>query len=82
MVRDLHTKTASGIEGLQKLEADTEKEVNDIESLRQKDFQNELDAGFFFSVVFDTRSERDSWLKEHGIKLQEDFFVKAKDFRI
>lgn len=82
MVRELHKKTAKGLEGLEKLEADTEKEVNDIEKLREKDFQNELDVGFYFSVVFDSKEERDAWCKAHGIKLQEDFFVKAKDFKI
>lgn len=84
MVRELHKKTARGIEGLEKLEKDFDKDVQDIEKLREKDFsrEKELDVGFFFSVVFDTKDERDSWLKAHGIKLQEDFFVKAKDFKI
>lgn len=81
MVRELYKKK-NGLEGLEKLEEDTEKEVNDIEKLREKDYQNELDVGFYFSVVFDTKEERDAWCKAHGIKLQEDFFVKAKDFKI
>ena len=81
MVRELK-KPAKGLEGLEKLEAETEKEVNEIEKQREKDFQNELDTGFFFSVVFDTKEERDKWCKDHGIKLVEDFFVKAKDFKI
>jgi hypothetical protein len=41
-----------------------------------------LDTGFYFSVVFDTREERDKWLTEHNLKLVEDFFIKAGDFKI
>lgn len=81
MVRELK-KPVKGLEGLEKLEAETEKEVMEIEKQREKDFQNELDVGFYFSVVFDTKEERDKWCKEHNIKLEEDFFVKAKDFNI
>jgi hypothetical protein len=70
------------LEGLKDLESTTDKEVKEIEELREKDFKNELDTGFYFSVVFDTKEERDKWLMAHKIKLVEDFFVKAKDFKV
>lgn len=82
MVREIFKKPAQGIDGLEKLEAETEKEAAEIEKQREKDFQSELDTGFYFSVVFDTKEERDKWCKDHGVKLIEDFFVKAKDFKI
>ncbi len=82
MVRELK-KPAKGIEALKELEAVTDKEVKEIAELKAKDFKDdELDTGCYFSVVFDTKAERDNWLKEHGVKLVEDFFVKAKDFNI
>jgi hypothetical protein len=81
MVRKLH-KPSKGPEGLKELEEMTDKEVDDIHKQRARDFKDELDLGFYFSVVFDTRRERDTWLKEHGLTLTEDFFIKARDFKM
>lgn len=67
-------------EAIQKLEQAEMKKFESVEELRKKDFNDELDTAFYFSVVFNTRVERDKWLKEHNIVLTEDFFVKAEDF--
>ena len=67
-------------EAIQKLEQAEMKKFESVEELRKKDFDDELDTAFYFSVVFNTRNERDKWLQEHNIVLTEDFFVKAEDF--
>jgi hypothetical protein len=81
MVRELK-KTFKGLEGMEQLEKDCEEEVEAVHQQREKDFKAELDSGFYFSVVFDTREERDTWLKEHNIKLVEDFFIRIEDFKV
>lgn len=67
---------------LDKLENDNKNSVISANELRRKQFEDELDSAFYFSVVFNTRRERDEWLKQHNISLVEDFFVKAEDFLI
>lgn len=67
-------------EAIQKLEQAEMKKFESVEELRKKDFDDELDTAFYFSVVFNTRVERDKWLQKHNIVLTEDFFVKAEDF--
>lgn len=79
MIRKLE-KQVNPEEVIKKLEELEMKKFNQVEELREKDFNNEMDSAFYFSVVFNTRSERDKWLKEHNIVLTEDFFVKADDF--
>lgn len=79
MIRKLE-KQVNPEEVIKKLEELEMKKFNQVEELREKDFDNEMDSAFYFSVVFNTRSERDKWLKEHNIVLTEDFFVKADDF--
>ena len=80
MVRQQQKKAQGGIEALKELEAVTDKEIKKLNDTRREEFKDELDAGYFFSVVFDTRKERDLWLKKHNLSLVEDFFIKAKDF--
>lgn len=46
---------------------------------REKAVLDRLDMGFFFSVVFATRAERDQWLAAHGLKLRGDDYVTADD---
>jgi len=41
-----------------------------------------MNTGYFFSVVFNTKAERDKWLKDHKLVLEEEFFIKAKDFKV
>lgn len=79
MIRKLE-KQVNPEEVIKKLEELEMKKFNQVEELRKKDFNDEMDSAFYFSVVFNTRSERDKWLKEHNIVLTEDFFVKADDF--
>lgn len=67
---------------LEKLENDDKNKVIAANELRRKQFKDELDSAFYFSVVFNTRRERDEWLKQHNISLVEDFFVKAEKFLI
>lgn len=80
MVRELK-KPFKGLEGLDRLEKDCTEEVEAVHQQREKDFKAELDSGFYFSVVFDTREERDAWLKEHNLKLVEDFFIRIENFK-
>lgn len=79
MIRKLE-KQINPEEVIKKLEELEMKKFNQVEELREKDFNDEMDSAFYFSVVFNTRSERDKWLREHNIVLTEDFFVKADDF--
>lgn len=79
MIRKLE-KQINPEEVIKKLEELEMKKFNQVEELRKKDFNDEMDSAFYFSVVFNTRSERDKWLKEHDIVLTEDFFVKAENF--
>lgn len=79
MIRKLE-KQVNPEEVIKKLEELEMKKFNQVEELREKDFNDEMDSAFYFSVVFNTRSERDKWLKEHNIVLTEDFFVKAENF--
>ena len=80
MVRRQGQKTVPGIAALEILEKETENEVKKLNDIRKAEFKNELDSAFFFSVVFPGKAERDAWLKNHDIVLEEDFFVKSKDF--
>jgi hypothetical protein len=81
MVRELK-KPFKGLEELDRLEKDSEDEVDSVHKQREKDFKAELDSGFYFSVVFDDKDERDAWLKEHNLKLVEDFFIRIEDFKV
>jgi hypothetical protein len=81
MVRELK-KPSKGLQGLEELEKDCDAEVADVHKQREKDFKSELDTGYYFSVVFDTREERDQWLQDRKLKLVEDFFIKASDFKV
>jgi hypothetical protein len=81
MVRELK-KPFKGLEQLEQLEKDCEEDVEAIHNQREKDFKAELDTGFYFSVVFDTREDRDKWLKERNLKLAEDFFIRIEDFKV
>ena len=80
MVREAK-KQKTGIEALKELEVTTETEIKKLNDIRKEEFRDELDAGYFFSIVFNTRKERDQWLKERNLCLAEDFFIKAKDFK-
>ena len=82
MVREMKKKEIKGIENLEALETETESEIKKLNDIRKQEFQNELNAGYFFSVVFDTKEERDKWLKERNLSLIEDFFIRAKDFSV
>jgi hypothetical protein len=80
MVRELK-KSFKGLDELERLEKDCEEEVSAVHKQREKDFKAELDSGFYFSVVFDTKEERDAWLSEHKLKLEEDFFIRIENFK-
>jgi len=79
MVRKL-VKEKKGIETLEALEQETESEIKKLNDVRKQEFKSEMDSGYFFSVVFDTREQRDQWLKKRNLSLIEDFFIRAKDF--
>ena len=71
-----------GIEALEELEKETDSEVKQINNIKRQEFKNELDTAFYFSVVFDTKAERDKWLKDRELRLVENFFIRAKDFKV
>jgi len=81
MVRE-QKKEKKGIETLEALENETESEIKKLNDMRKQEFKDELNVGYFFSVVFDTKSERDQWLEKRNLKLVEDFFIKIKDFNV
>jgi hypothetical protein len=81
MVRKLK-KEVKGIENLEALEQETETEVKKYNDIRKQEFQAELDSAFYFSVVFQNRQERDQWLKERNLVLEEDIFIKARNFKV
>ena len=78
MVRELKT----GKKTLEELEAITDKQIESLDDIRKKEFKEELDTAYYFSIVFDTNTERDLWLKEHNLSLIDNFFIKAKDFKV
>jgi len=84
MVRKQRSKKSiqEGLKALESLEQETDSEYFRLNKIRKTEFKAEMDSAFFFSVVFDTRAERDQWLKAHKITLTEDFFVRAKDFKV
>jgi hypothetical protein len=73
---------------MQKLEELEKERFEKVQKMREQDFLNEskmaqeLDSAFYFSVVFNSRTERDKWLNEHNVILTEDFFVKSEDFNL
>jgi len=81
MVRKL-VKEKKGIENLEALEQETENQIKKYNDIRKKEFGDEMDTAYFFSVVFDTKAERDQWLKERNLTLVEEFFIKIKDFNV
>ena len=81
MVRE-QKKTFKGVEELESQEAATEAEIKKFNDIRKKEFDAEMDTGYFFSVVFETKAERDQWLKERNLSLEEDFFIRAKNFKV
>ena len=80
MVRE-QKKQEGGIEALKELEQETYSEIEKINGIRKREFESEMDAGYFFSIVFDTKAERDKWLADRGLTLVEGFFIKAQDFK-
>lgn len=83
MVREIKMKKQQGLDELEKMEALTDNDMAELEKIRKEDFrEQELDSGFYFSVVFNTRKERDEWLQSRNLKLVEDNFIKISDFNI
>jgi len=81
MVRQ-QKKAQGGIEALKELEQETKSEIKKINDIRKQEFNEEMNAEYFFSVVFDTKTERDKWLKERNLTLIENFFIRANDFKV
>ena len=75
-------KQTKGIEALEVLEKETDAEIKKYDSIRKQEFKDEMSVGYFFSVVFDSKKERDQWLRERNLILVEEFFIKAKDFKV
>jgi hypothetical protein len=81
MVRELK-KPSKGIQELEAMEKEVNADIAKINKEMADTFKSELDGGFFFSVVFNNREERDEWLKNHKLKLEDDYFIKASDFNL
>jgi hypothetical protein len=75
-------KQEPGLESLKDMEAKTEEEIKKYNSIRKQEFEDEMNTGYFFSVVFDTNAERDQWLKERNLTLVEEFFIRARNFNV
>lgn len=73
-------KVQGGEEQLKELEEITDKEVIEFKEKQKKILDEELDTGYYFSVIFETREERDEWLNKHGIVLMDNYSVKAEHF--
>ena len=70
---------------LDRLSADYRKEVDQAIQKRrdaEKDVDDLLDSGFYFSVVFRTRKERDAWLAQRGIGLRDDDHILPSDLKM
>jgi len=76
-------KDAQGIETLEALEKEAESEVKNIKDIRNEAFRKEeLNTDFYFAVVFDTKAERNQFLQERNLSLEENVFIRAKDFKV
>jgi len=68
------------------LEAESREEIKTVRAKQQllsRQAESErLDAGFFFSVVFATRTERDEWLKKQKVNLVDDEYILASKYEI
>lgn len=73
-------KIKSGEEQLKELEEITDKEVIQFKEKQKNILNEELDTAYYFSVIFETRKERDEWLNKYKIVLMDTYSVKAKDF--
>ena len=83
MVRKQQKDKKPGIEALQKLEEETDLQIDKIHNIRDKTFRDqEMDLGFYFCVCFDSRLERDAWLKDRKLVLEEDFYIRASNFKV
>lgn len=48
----------------------------------EQDVKDTMDAGFFFSVVFRSKDDRDAWLASKGLRLRDSEFILADDFNV
>ena len=80
------TKKSKEKATFEQLEKESSDEVNKVKCKQQKLYGEMLsktnDAGFYFSIVFARREERDEWLKIQGLKLVENEYILAKDHDI
>lgn len=79
MVREIK-KQSRGESQLEELEKLTDSQVKKYKEEQDKYFKDELDTGFYFSVIFETKEERDKWLNKYNIVLMDNYSVKSKNF--
>lgn len=48
---------------------------------KEQAVRDRLDMGFFFSVVFPTRKDRDQWLSQRNITLRADEYLLPTDLK-
>lgn len=73
-------KNENPIELLQEAEKDLKSDIIDSKKTRDEILEQEMDTAFYFSVIFETREERDKFLNKYKITLQDNYSVLAKDF--
>jgi hypothetical protein len=69
------TATAKGEIG------DQLKAIKELEAKFKEQWAFDGDAGYYFSVCFKSKAERDEFLKAHGVKLRNDDHVFYEDVK-
>lgn len=73
-------KNENSIELLEQAEKDLKNDIIDSKKTRDGILEQEMDTAFYFSVIFETKEERDKFLNKYKITLQDNYSVLAKDF--
>lgn len=73
-------KNENSIELLEQAEKDLKNDIIDSKKTRDGILEQEMDTAFYFSVIFETKEERDKFLNKYKITLQDNYSVLAKNF--
>lgn len=73
-------KNENSIELLEQAEKDLKDDIIDSKKTRDGILEQEMDTAFYFSVIFETKEERDKFLNKYKITLQDNYSVLAKNF--
>lgn len=78
MIKDIRSKTPE--QKLAEAEVIFENDIANRKDIRDKILEQELDTGFYFSVIFESKEERDEFLNKYKITLRDNYSVLSKDF--